>query len=196
MSMKRISAVLLITIGLAAAPLVSANAEDFSKGSNAGEFGLAGEKKATFSGKVVDILCELSGDCPANCGDGNRNLGIVRASDNKLVMVSKNAQFEFNGPADDLLPYCNKEVDVDGLLIGDDPGVKAQIYMVQFIRNKGDKEWTKANKWTEAWNKRNPNSQGEGPWYRRDPRVTKQIEKDGYFGLGHDLDKKWIAENQ
>ncbi|MBU1212413.1 MAG: hypothetical protein KJ587_14230 [Alphaproteobacteria bacterium] len=193
--MKRI-VVLLTAASCLAVSAAIVTAEDFSKDSKAGTFGLSGEQKAMFSGKVVDILCELSGDCPANCGDGKRNLGIVRASDNKLVMVSKNAQFEFNGAADDLLAYCNKSVDVDGLLIGEDPGVKAKVYMVQLIRLSGETEWKKAELWTEAWKSRNPNATGEGPWYRRDPRVVKQIEKEGYLGLGPKVDKKWIAENQ
>jgi hypothetical protein len=178
------------------ASLQVASAEDFSSGSKAEEFGLSGEKKATFSGKVVDVLCELAGDCPANCGDGMRYLGIVRSSDQALVMVSKNAQFEFNGAVDDLLPYCNQMVDVDGLLIGEDPGFSAKIYMVQLIRKSGEGEWSKADRWTEAWKTRNPGATGEGPWYRRDPRVTKQIEAKGYFGLGQDVDKKWREENQ
>ena len=118
----------VLTLALAASLAVTATAAigaDFSKGSNAKEIGLVGEQKAMFSGKVVDILCELSGDCPANCGDGKRQLGIVRQADNVLVVVSKNSQFEFNGAVDDLLPYCNKAIDADGLLIGDDPGMKA-----------------------------------------------------------------------
>jgi hypothetical protein len=173
-----------------------ATAADFSKGSNAQELGLIGEVKATFSGKVVDILCELSGDCPANCGDGKRQLGIVRDADNALVLVSKNAQFEFNGAVEDLLPYCGKAVDVDGLLLGDDPGMPAKVYMAQFIRLKGEADWTKTTRWTKAWAERNPEAKGEGPWYRRDPRVKKQIDKSGYFGLGHEVDEKWRTENQ
>lgn len=180
---------------LAVAGQVAA-ADDFAKDSKANTFGLSGEQKAAFSGKVVDILCELSGDCPENCGDGKRNLGIVRDADNALIMVSKNAQFEFNGAADDLLPYCNKAVDVDGLLIGEDPGVKAKVYMLQLIRLKGETDWNKAELWSEAWMKRNPGAAGKGPWYRRDRRVKKQIERDGYLGLGLEVDKKWIAENQ
>jgi hypothetical protein len=173
-----------------------ATAAVFSKGSNAQELGLIGEVKATFSGKVVDILCELSGDCPANCGDGKRQLGIVRDADNALVLVSKNAQFEFNGAVEDLLPYCGKAVDVDGLLLGDDPGMPAKVYMAQFIRLKGEADWTKTTRWTKAWAERNPEAKGEGPWYRRDPRVKKQIDKSGYFGLGHEVDEKWRTENQ
>ncbi|MCH9809166.1 MAG: hypothetical protein K0U74_15685 [Alphaproteobacteria bacterium] len=187
---------LTISIGLVTTGVATgvASAEDFSKGSKAATFGLRGETKATFSGKVVDILCELSGDCPANCGDGNRNLGIVREADGKLILVSKNAQFEFNGAVDDLLPYCGKAVDVDGLMIGNDPGVKAQIYMVQLIREKGAADWNKAELWTSAWAKRNPGAAGKGPWYNRDPRVAKQIKKDGRLGLGHAADKKYQEE--
>ena len=34
------------------------------------EWGIEFEEKARFEAKVVDILCELSGDCPDNCGGG------------------------------------------------------------------------------------------------------------------------------
>ena len=180
---------------LCAAP--GAKAQDFSAGSNAQALGLTGEVKATFSGKVVDILCELTGDCPANCGDGLRQLGIVREADGKLVMVSKNSQFEFNGGVVDMLPYCGKDVDVDGLLLGEDPGLKGKIYMAQFIRLNGAADWIKTTRWTDAWKARNPEvAEGEGPWFRRDPRVLKQIEANGYFGLGAEADEAWRKENQ
>ena len=45
-------------------------------------------------------------------------LGIVREGDGALVLVSKNGQPAFNGAVTDLLPYCGKEVEVDGLLTG------------------------------------------------------------------------------
>ena len=174
----------------------SAIAADFSQGSKAKEWNLYGEEKALFSGKVVDMLCELSGDCPANCGDGNRQLGIVRAADNQLVPVLKNRQAAFNGAAEDLLPYCNKNVDVDGLLIGDDEVVSAKFYMVQSIRITGEEKWNKANKWTKAWRAKNPDAKGKGPWFRRDPRVLKQLAADGHFGLGLDFDQKYLEENE
>ncbi|MDX2287196.1 MAG: hypothetical protein NW217_00015 [Hyphomicrobiaceae bacterium] len=189
-----------ITLSLLAATLAAvaqpAVSQDFSAGSNAQTLGLTGEVKATFSGKVVDILCELTGDCPADCGAGNRNLGIVRASDGKLVFVAKNAQFEFNGGTDDLLPYCGQMIDVDGLLLGDDPSVPGKIYMMQFVRKSGQNEWKKADLWSAAWDKRNPGAKGEGPWYNRDPRVKKQIERSGYFGLGAAEDQKYWAGNK
>lgn len=182
-----------VAVAVTAVPVAAA---DFSEGSQAKEWGLTEEEKAVFSGKVVDILCELSGDCPDNCGNGLRQLGVVRDADNQLIAVLKNTQAAFNGAADDLLPYCNKDVDVDGLLIGDLEEVTAKYYMVQFIRNKGDAEWNKTNLWTKEWAKKNPDSKGKGPWFRRDPRVAAQIEARGHFGLGHEADQKYLEENE
>ena len=72
-------------------------AQDFAEGSQAKEWGLLGEEKALFTGNVVDLMCEITGDCPENCGNGLRQLGIVRESDNVLVPVLKNRQSSFNG---------------------------------------------------------------------------------------------------
>ncbi len=174
----------------------SATAADFSKDSKAKSWRLYGEEKAKFSGKVVDLLCELAGDCADNCGNGHRNLGIVRAADNKLITVLKNRQSSFNGGTEDLLPYCNKNVDVDGLMIGDDDVVKAKFYQVQLIRVTGEEKWNKTTRWTKRWKAKNPEAKGKGAWFRRDPRVKKQIAATGYFGLGHDFDKKYAAENE
>jgi len=171
-------------------------ASDFSQGSQAKDFGLNDAKQSTFSAKVVDLLCELAGDCADNCGDGNRQLGLVRDADNRLISVLKNGQFSFNGPAEDLLPYCNQKVEVDGIMIGDPEEFGTQFYMVQFIKNEGAAEWNKANLWTKRWAEKNPDAAGEGPWFRRDPRVIKQIEATGYFGLGKEADVKYAKENE
>ncbi len=169
----------------------------YSEGSKAREYGFQDEEKASFSGKVVDVLCEVAGNCVAQCGGGARILGIVRDADNALVMVLKNGQFSFNGPVEDLAPYCNQKVDVDGLLIADPEDYGAKFYMVQLIRKSGEAEWGKANKWTGAWKKKNPEvAKGKGPWFRRDLRVLKQIEATGYFGLGLEADEKYRAENR
>ena len=171
-------------------------AADFSKDSKAKEWNLYGEEKALFSGKVVDLLCELSGDCPANCGDGNRNLGIVRLDDNRLIAVLKNRQASFNGATEDLLPYCNTMVDVDGLMVGDDDVSQSRFYMVQLIRVTGEEKWNKTTRWTKRWAQKNPEAKGKGPWFRRDPRVKKQLAKSGHFGLGVEFDRKYIEENE
>jgi hypothetical protein len=175
---------------------VTAFAADFSKGSKAKDFGLNEAVQSTFSAKVVDLLCEVSGNCADNCGDGNRQLGLLRDADNKLIAVLKNGQFSFNGAAEDLLPYCNKKVDVDGIMVGDAEEHNTQFYMVQFIREEGASEWSKTNRWTKAWAARNKDAKGKGPWFRRDPRVLKQIEASGYFGVGKEADIKYAKENQ
>lgn len=174
----------------------TALAEDFTKGSKAKDFGLNEAIQSTFSAKVVDLLCEVAGNCADNCGDGNRQLGLVRDADNKLIAVLKNGQFSFNGAVEDLLPYCNQKVEVDGIMVGDPEEHNTQFYMVQFIKTEGAAEFNKANKWTKAWAARNPDAKGKGPWFRRDPRVIKQIEANGYFGLGKDADIAYAKENQ
>lgn len=175
---------------------LSAQAADFSKGSKAKEWNLYGEEKALFSGKVVDILCELTGDCPDNCGDGKRHMGIVRTVDNQLIAVLKNRQASFNGATEDLLPYCNKIVDVDGLMVGEDEVVTTKFYMVQLIRVSGEEKWNKTTRWTKQWRVKNPDAKGKGPWFRRDPRVKKQLAKNGHFGLGLKFDQKYLEENE
>jgi len=158
-------------------------------------WGLSGQEKACFSAKVVDLLCEITGDCPNNCGDGNRQLGLLRADTGKIVYPQKNLQSSFNGASIDLAPHCNKTVDVRGWLVGDEETLKgaAKLFQVQWIRSEGGK-WKKANKWTKDWKKKNPKAKGKGPWFRRDPRVTAEIEKDGYLGLGADEDIAFIKD--
>lgn len=167
----------------------SAQAQELQ--SQAKAWGLSEEVLSAFSAEVVDIACEIAGDCPANCGDGNRQLGLVDTS-GKLLTVAKNAQAQFNGAVVDLLPYCGKQVDVDGLLTGHG-GV--QLFQVQFVRETGSEEWTSAKTWTQAWKAANPEvADGKGPWFRRDPRVVSRIEREGYLGLGLEEDARFIAE--
>lgn len=186
----------ILMIGLAALLASPALAEgDFSEGSNAKSWGLLGEEKARFSAKVVDILCEITGDCPADCGGGDRQLGLLRASDDVLVFPMKNGQPLFNGAVADLHPYCGKDVDVDGLLVGDEERAPTKFFMVQFIRDAGAEEWSKADRWTKVWNENHPEvAEQKGQWFRKDPRVQAEIEEHGYLGLGKEADKAFIEE--
>ncbi|MCP4249804.1 MAG: hypothetical protein GY778_22405, partial [bacterium] len=77
----------------------------------ADEWGIEYEEKARFEARVVDILCELSGDCPAGCGGGKRQLGLLK-DDGVLILPAKNQDI-FAGAAHDLLPYCGKRIVVD-----------------------------------------------------------------------------------
>lgn len=183
---------LVATLMLLACPVT---AQDFSEGSKAKTWNLYAEQPARFEAKVVDVLCELTGDCPDNCGDGRRQLGLVRAVDNVLVFPNKNSQPAFTGANIEMLPFCGKDVEVDGLMI-DDPDLGSKnIYLMQKIREIDAAAWTNANRWTKEWAKANPGAKGKGPWFRRDPRVKDYIESDGYFGLGLDVDQTYYKEN-
>lgn len=171
-----------------------AMAGEFSEGSNAKEWGLRGEETATFRAKVVDVLCELSGDCPADCGGGARQMGLLREADGALILAIKNAQAAFTGAATDLQLYCGQTVDVDGVLVGDveEGEAPTKFYMVQTITPE-DGETAKANQWTKLWAKANPEAAAKkGSWFRKDPRILSEIEAHGYLGLGAEEDRKFI----
>lgn len=177
-----------IAAGIALLALAGqASAQD----SQAQSWGLSEEALAPLSGTVVDIACELGGDCPENCGGGDRQLGLL-TDDGRLVLAAKNGQPLFNGAIHDLAPYCGQAVEVDGLFTGHRG---AAIYQVQLIRPAGQGELRPADRWTEAWAERNPGlAEAEGPWYRNDPRVTSRIEAEGHLGLGLEADAAFIEE--
>ena len=178
----------LVLAVLLAAP---ATAQQFSEGSEAKSWNLYAEQPALFDGRVVDVMCELTGDCPENCGDGSRQLGILRAADGVLTLAVKNNQPAFTGAVVDLLPYCGQEVTADGLLIEDPDLGATNIYLVQRVRTGGG-DWQSANRWTKVWAETAP--EGKGQWFRRDPRIAAEIAKDGYLGLGPDTDAAFIEE--
>ena len=181
---------LIATLALLATPLA---AQDFSQGSEAKSWNLYAENPALFEARVVDVICELTGDCPNNCGNGDRQLGLLRSADDTLVMATKNSQPAFTGAVVDLLPYCGQDVTVDGLMI-DDPDLNARnIYLVQRIKT-ADADWTKAGQFTKVWAAENPDAKGKGPWFRRDPRILAEIAKDGYLGLGLETDKAFMDD--
>lgn len=163
-------------------------AQDFSAGSEAAPWNLYAEVPARFAATVVDPLCLLTGDCPADCGGGARQLALLRTADDVLVYPVKNTQPVFTGAANELRPYCGKAVEVDGLMLVDaDIGLN-NIYQLQLIREEGAAEWVKANQWTRDWQAANPDVPGNEPWFRRDPRVNADIAANGYFGLGLAID--------
>ncbi len=178
-------------LALIASPLM---AQDYAANSTARSWNLYGESPARFEAQVVDILCELTGDCAENCGDGRRQLGLVRANDNALIFPNKNAQAAFTGAVVELLPFCGKNVEVDGLLIEDEDVGAKNIYLVQKIRLMGDDTWIKANRWTKEWARANPEAKGKGPWFRRDPHVNAAIMAEGHLGLGLETDEAFIRE--
>ncbi len=180
--MKTLSLFTMVVVGLAFSGMAQAQE------SKAKSWNLTGEEKALFSGKVVDILCELTGDCPEDCAAGARQMGVLR-DDGRLVLVAKNGQANFAGAVSDLLPYCGKQVDVDGLMVGE----TIKIFQVQFIRETGQAKWNKAKKFSKVWAKKFPEAaKKKGPWFRKDPRIMALIERDGWLGLGHAADKEFL----
>ena len=188
-----VAAVVAILIGMS-----PAHAEgEFSQGSEVKGWGnLQGREPALFKAKVTDIVCALTGDCPENCGGGERQMGLLREADGKLILAAKNSQASFNGATVDLAPYCGQTVTVDGLLVGNPELTKTKFYQVFRIQREGSDKWAAAKRWTRTWKRLNPEAQGKkGPWYRHDPRVQAQLQERGYLGLGAEADAKFIEEN-
>ncbi len=141
----------------------------------ADEWGIDHEKVAQFSGKVVDIACALKGDCPANCGNGTRQLGIL-TQDGKLRAAVK-GNTDFAGAVHDLLPWCGKTIEVDGLLI-ENPAIT--LFMAQRIRESADKPWVSTVAFAKDWEAKHGKS---AQWFRDDPLVKEVIAEDGVLGV-------------
>lgn len=155
-------------------------------------WGLIGEEEARFEAKVVDVLCELTGDCPAECGGGARQLGLLK-DDGTLVMPLKNV-VPFAGAAHDLLPYCGQRVMADGLFA---TNRGHRIFALQFVRAAPDGEWSRADRFKEVWADENgvaPDSKEAEQWFRHDPRIERLIEQDGKLGLGPKADEAYFAD--
>ena len=151
------------------------------------------QRPALFEARVVDLLCELTGDCPEDCGAGKRHIGLIRSADNVLILPNKNSQAAFSGAAVDLAPYCNQVVEVDGLMLVDEEENLNNIYQVQKVRVDGG-EWQKANKFTKIWKQEFPEAAGKGAWFRRDPRIKALLAETGYLGLGLEADEAFKKE--
>ena len=181
----------VVAAALLAAP--AAAQQDFSEGSEARSWNLFAEAPARFAATVSDPLCELAGDCADDCGGGTRQLVLVREADGVMVFPLKNGQPAFTGAVAELVPFCRQAVEVDGLML-DDPEIGAQnVYLVQRIRPEGG-EWIRANRWTRQWAEENPDAAGDGPWFRRDPRILREIEEEGYLGLGEAVDQAFFED--
>lgn len=181
--MTRIPALAAVAVAALALP---AAAQDFSEGSEAREWGLYGESKARFAATVADPLCELTGECADGCGDGARQLVLLREADDVMVFPLKNSQPAFTGAAVELAPFCGQRVEVDGLLITDPDLGAVNLYLVQRILPEGATDWVRANRWTKEWAERHPEAAGPGPWFRRDPRIAAEIAEEGWLGYGAD----------
>ncbi len=161
-----------LAVGLVTAPGGARAAE---------EWGIANEQAVRFEAKVVDILCELSGDCPADCGAGKRQLGLLK-DDGTLVAAVKNVDF-FAGATNDLIEFCGERVIADGLLIKDP---RMPLFVLQFKRRARGGKWRRANWFIRDWAKAHGvarDSATARQWYLNDPTVKAVIARDGVFGI-------------
>lgn len=169
---RRLSRLLSAALAGAALWLLSAQ----SPLEAAQKWGIDGEKVARFEATVVDLLCELNGNCPPSCGGGKRQLGLLREDGTLLLAVKSNTLFA--GPVLDLLPFCGKQVEVDGLIITTPAMV---IYMLQRLRAPGETKWTRATAFAEDWTARNQTDDAKN-WFRRDPDARAVIGEFGKVG--------------
>lgn len=141
----------------------------------ANEWGIPNEQAVEIEARVVDVACELTGDCPDNCGDGQRQLGLL-TDDGELRLAAKSAT-NFAGAQLDLLPHCGKKVFADGLLIKH-PAMT--LFMVQNLRLSKDDELEPTNAFLENWKEKHGEADS---WFRADPLVKEIIEEDGVYGI-------------
>ncbi|MBK0400493.1 hypothetical protein H0I76_14930 [Limibaculum sp. M0105] len=189
------TATLRIAAILAALALPAQAEEDFSAGSTASSWGLTGERLARFDARVVDAVCALTGDCPADCGAGLRQMVLIREADGVMVLAMKNTQPIFTGATVDLARWCGQTVTVDGLLVGEPEQTQGgRLMQVQTVTAPGA-EAAKTDQWLDEWRAANPDA-GTGDWFRHDPRIRERIARDGYLGLGLETDAAFISENQ
>jgi hypothetical protein len=176
-----IAAALTLTLGAA-----GANAAE--------EWGLPDEEVVRFEAKVVDIACELTGDCPPNCGDGKRQLGLIDGN-GKLILPLKNATL-FSGAVAELIDFCGKQVIADGLFSTNN-GYK--IFALQFVKEAPKGKWRRANRFLPKWAAENnlpANSPKVRRWFDHDPRVKQLIKDQGALGLGPEADRAYFEKKK
>ncbi len=154
------------------------------------KWGLPGEETARFEARVVDLLCEVTGDCPADCGAGARQLGLLK-DDGTLVLPLKN-QVIFAGVAAELIGFCAQRVIADGLMVTN----RGQTFFaLQFVKSAPDGKWQRANRFLPIWAAENgvdAKSATAKRWFENDPRVQDLIARDGKLGLGLEADRKYL----
>ncbi len=153
-------------------------------------WGLPGEETARFEARVVDLLCALTGDCPADCGAGRRQLGLLK-DDGTLVLPLKN-QVIFAGVAAELIGFCGQRVIADGLFATNRGHT---IFALQFVKAVPDGNWRRANRFLPKWAAENgvgPKSATARRWFENDPRVKDLVARDGKLGLGLEADRTYL----
>ena len=150
------------------------------------KWGISGVEVAEFSGEVVDVLCELSGNCTDECGAGTRQLGIKTSQG--TVLIAKDVNY-YSGAAEELWPFCNQELTVNGQFT---ESLNTRVFQIQNVR-KPNGPWMKTQRFLETWAETNDESLAVAKdWYYHDKRVNAILEKDGRLGLGQEADSAYF----
>jgi len=145
-------------------------------------WGISGVEVAELNGEVVDVLCELSGNCAEQCGAGSRQLGMK--TDEGIVLIAKDLNI-YTGGAEDLWPFCSQQLVINGQFT--ETG-SMRVFQVQNVREPGG-PWMRTTRFLETWAEKNGQPlSSANRWYRQDPRVKTILERDGRLGLGPDAD--------
>jgi hypothetical protein len=145
------------------------------------QLGTSQEQILTTKARVVDLACELTGSCPANCGDGKRQLGLL-TPEGKLLVAAKGYAI-FVGAVPDLLPHCGQTIWVDGLTTAQ---FGTTLFMVQRLKDNEADEWHDADQGLKDWSKAHklaPDSDQAQEWYRHDETVAAEVAKRGKLGV-------------
>lgn len=149
-------------------------------------WGISGAEVAELSGEVVDVLCEVSGNCVDQCGSGTRQLGI--RTEQGLVLIAKDLNL-YTGGAEELWPFCAKPLVVNGQFT---ESGNIRFFQIQNVRSP-DGPWMSTKRFLEVWAEKNDKPLSTANrWYREDPRVDAVLEKDGLLGLGLEADNEFL----
>lgn len=139
-------------------------------------WGIPHEKPLLLKGRLVDALCHLKGRCVPDCGAGKRQLGVVLADGTFRLIAKGNVDFAAAIP--DLIGFCGKAIEADGLLI-ENPAVT--VFFVQGVRAEGSTEpFVPAERFKAEWEARNGKAE---EWWRADPQANRIIAEDGPLGI-------------
>ena len=147
--------------------------------------GVNEEKPLVTKGRVVDVACDLTNNCPTNCGNGKRQLGILTES-GTLYLAAKSAAI-FAGAVKDLLPYCGKMVEIDGSTTAQFGGTLLYIARMRLAEGTETVDpWQSTEEFTRDFAKRNnlaPDDMKVDEWYRFDKTATEAVQKHGKLGV-------------
>ena len=139
-------------------------------------WGIPHEKPLVLKGRVVDALCHLKGRCAPDCGAGRRQLGVVTADGTYRLIAKGNV--DFAGAIPDLIGFCGREIEADGLLI-ENPAVT--LFFVQGIRAADSAApFVPAERFKAEWEARNGKAE---EWWRADPEANRILAEDGPLGI-------------